>query len=748
MKNPLYKRVPRELKSDFGKYIALFLFLCLTITLVSGFLVADGSTLSAYNESFSKYNIEDGHFTLVQKADSKWLNDLEDKEDIKVYPMTYKDKPINKKHTIRIYKNRKDINKVDVMSGKLPKEDNEIAIDRLYAENNNLEIGDNLKIQNKNYKIVGLVALSDYTALFKNNTDMMFDANKFTVSVVTDKGFNKLNDNGIKYCYSWDYNHKHMTEDEINDKADDIQDEVAKTGMVTDFVKEADNTAIHFAGDDMGGDRVMFIWLLYIIMIVLAFVFAVTTRNTIEKESSVIGTLRASGYSKGELLRHYIVLPVVVTILSAIVGNICGYTFMKGYMAGMYYHSYSLPTYVTKWNGYAFVITTIVPALIIFVVNVIVLAYTLSLSPLKFLRHDLKRKKKKKAVKLPNWKFITRFRVRIILQNRSAYIMMFIGIILANVLLVFGLMMAPLLTHFKSEVMDSKIANYQYILKVPVETNTKNAEKYCVRTLENDNGEEITVYGIEEDSKYLKDKDLPTGDKEVLMASSVIEKYSLDTDTNYTLTDKYTHDKYKFKIKDSYKYPATMAVFMTRDEFNKVFDKDKDYYTGYFSNTKIKDIDESYIASTITEQDLTVMADQLDDSMGQMFIIIGGFSIMLFILVIYLLAKIVVEKNAKSISMVKILGYNDHEASKLYNTSTAIVVAISLLLSMPICNYIIKGLYFAMMQDFNGWLTYYIAPYVLPLTVVIGGLSYIVVHFIQSKKIKKIPMSQALKDME
>ena len=191
-----------------------------------------------------------------------------------------------------------------------------------------------------------------------------------------------------------------------------------------------------------------------------------------------------------------------------------------------------------------------------------------------------------------------------------------------------------------------------------------------------------------------------------------------------------------------------MAVFMTRDEFNKVFDKDKDYYTGYFSNTKIKDIDESYIASTITEQDLTVMADQLDDSMGQMFIIIGGFSIMLFILVIYLLAKIVVEKNAKSISMVKILGYNDHEASKLYNTSTAIVVAISLLLSMPICNYIIKGLYFAMMEDFNGWLTYYVAPYVLPLTVVIGGLSYIVVHFIQSKKIKKIPMSQALKDME
>lgn len=37
------KGIPRELKSDLGKYIALFLFLTLTIGFVSGFLVAGGS---------------------------------------------------------------------------------------------------------------------------------------------------------------------------------------------------------------------------------------------------------------------------------------------------------------------------------------------------------------------------------------------------------------------------------------------------------------------------------------------------------------------------------------------------------------------------------------------------------------------------------------------------------------------------------------------------------------------------------
>lgn len=49
MKNPLRKRLPRELKTEFGKYLVIFLLLVATIGLVSGFLVADGSMIIAYN---------------------------------------------------------------------------------------------------------------------------------------------------------------------------------------------------------------------------------------------------------------------------------------------------------------------------------------------------------------------------------------------------------------------------------------------------------------------------------------------------------------------------------------------------------------------------------------------------------------------------------------------------------------------------------------------------------------------------
>ena len=54
MKNPLNKRLPREIRGDFGKYLVIFLLLVLCIGFISGFLVADNSMIRAYNEGFEK----------------------------------------------------------------------------------------------------------------------------------------------------------------------------------------------------------------------------------------------------------------------------------------------------------------------------------------------------------------------------------------------------------------------------------------------------------------------------------------------------------------------------------------------------------------------------------------------------------------------------------------------------------------------------------------------------------------------
>ena len=736
------KRIPRELKSDLGKYIVLFLFLTLTIGFVSGFLVAGGSMSYAYDQSFEKYNIEDGHFTLASEIPDELLKEVEE-QDVSVYPLFYKDFDLSNEHTVRVYKIRDDVDKICLMDGEFPSKSGEIMIDRLYASNNSIEIGDKIEVDGKSYEICGFAAFSDYSALFKNHTDMMFDANKFTVAAVCDDDFDRLSDDKLKYNYAWVNRDRTLSDDEKSDKADEVKAVLGKSGLTTDFIAAINNQAIIFTGDDIGGDRVMIITMLYIIMAVIAFVFGITTRNSLDKESKTVGTLRASGFKRSELVKQYAVMPLVVTLVSAVIGNILGYTVFKNIVVNTYYHSYSLPTYETRWNSNAFVLTTVIPALIVLAVVISVLVYTLRLSPLQFLRHELTSKKKNKVIKLKRKNFISKFRLRVIFQNLSSYITLFIGVLFASVLLLFGMMMSPLLTHFKDEVINSEIAAYQYILKAPCEAD-EGAEKYAVCSLENEKGEEITVYGIEENSEYF-DENL--GKDELLLSDGFSDKYNIEPGDEIKLSEKYGDKSYTLKSTGQYKYPAALAVFMSRERFNDVFDKDDDYYSGYFSNEKL-DIDDSFVASVITRSDLTVMADQLDDSMGEMFYLLYVFAIVIYILLIYLFSKQITEKNITSISMLKILGYDGREISRIYNMTTGIVMMVSLLISLPLSYLLIKVIYYAMMIDYNGWLTLYFAPWIWPVMTAIGAACYLLVHVFQMKKINKIPLSSALKNDE
>ena len=80
---------------------------------------------------------------------------------------------------------REEINKLCIMDGALPKKDNEIVIDRMFADNNTTKTGDKLTIDGKTYTVSGLVSFSDYTTMFENNTDMMFDSVNFGVAMGT-----------------------------------------------------------------------------------------------------------------------------------------------------------------------------------------------------------------------------------------------------------------------------------------------------------------------------------------------------------------------------------------------------------------------------------------------------------------------------------------------------------------------------------------------------------------------------------
>ena len=96
--------------------------------------------------------------------------------------------------------------------------------------------------------------------------------------------------------------------------------------------------------------------------------------------------------------------------------------------------------------------------------------------------------------------------------------------------------------------------------------------------------------------------------------------------------------------------------------------------------------------------------------MGGMFELVKMFAIIMFIILVYLLTKIIIEKNSLSISMVKILGYTNGEM--------------------------------------GGWIMLKIRPQIYITMFIMSVASYGIIAALQMRKISKIPLDEALKNVE
>lgn len=904
MHNPLNKRFKRDLRSDAGKYVAIFLFIVFFIGAASGFMVADNSVAAQFKTTAEECNIEDGHLAFNVKPSNEVLSKIESQNDLKLYDLSYKEETVKKDKTLRIYKVRNEVNKECLMSGEMPTKDSEIAVDRMFADNNKITVGDSLKIKGKKYVVSGLIALPDYSALFKSNADMMFDAVGFGVAVMTDSGYNAIGNAHETINYAWKYNtpvedeetenaksellmkslenilkeydepliqaqvdslykkakpYINSLRDEfdvaekqleakyfaairkasINDTAkmakelgitekqyknlkqvledadknsddwdldsldsapkinledyktsddmdfDDMYNQIYKivdavsdaklydcsqiyrdlaslkkitdkfsiddSGIlnIKDYSAKYTNKSIMYAREDSGSDKATMMLMTYIIMVVIAFLFAVTISNTITKEANVIGTLRAMGYSKGELIRHYMFLPIAVTLAGSIVGNVLGYTVFQKVFVGVYYSNYSLPTFKMLWNMNAFWETTVVPFILMILVNFVMLTKKLKISPLNFIRGELKENGQKRLIKLPKkMPFFSKFRLRIFFQNIPSYLTLALGIFLAGVLVVFGSMYGPLLDDYANIVKENQISKYQYVMINEAESKNADAEKFCMTSLQTTDKkfmtDDVTIYGVENQSKYITEN-IPTG--EVLVSSAMAEKFGLSSGDEFTLKEQYKDKTYSFKVGGVYNYDAAITVFMNRGDYLTQFNEKSDYFNGYFSNSKLDDLNDDDIATVITEKDLTKVVTQMQVSMTEFVKVFKALGVVIFLLVMFILTKQIIEKNSKSVSMAKILGFSDIEIGKLYIIITSLVVLASLLISVPLISLALRWAFKSYIYtQMTGYIPYIVSNSCYVTMVALGIVSYAVVACLMLLKIKKTPLGEALKN--
>ena len=713
---------------------------------------ADRRAAEDYENAVGDYDLDDPYFRPVPVKVFENFNKEAD-EDL--------DGDGTRDSGIRVNINRDDIDLYCIMDGRPAETADEIMIDRMHADNRGIKTGDRISVNGEEFTVSGLAAFSNYATLHEKHTDMMFDALTFDVAMTTEEGWDRINAETM-YEYAWLYENRPADVKEEKKQSDNflkalITQAAFADNEIEDYVPEYANQAIQFAPEDFGSDKAMGGVLLNVLIIVLAFIFAITESNTIAREAPVIGTLRASGYTRRELTVNYMMAPLIVTIAGAVMGNILGYSYFKKVVVAMYYNSYSLPEYETVWTPDAFLKTTVIPVILMLVINLIIIRRKMRFSPLKFLRGDLKNSRRRKAVRLPDISFIRRFRLRIFLQNLPGYLMLFIGIGFVMIMLAMAVGMPNTLSYYQAHAGEMMLADHQVILTSDhdedgnaVTTSNPDAVKFSMEELLlviDDSEESANTYGMEPGNRYAGiPADLKDG--EVVISSALSGKFHIDPGDEIHMKDKYGYDSYDFTVADIIDFDGGIAVFMDNDSFNRIFDRDEGNYDGFFSDSEITDIDEDFIAAEVTSEDILKMAAQLDHSMGAYMLYFQYLCILLSAVLIFLLTKVIVERNEKSISMVKILGYTNSEVASLYLVTTTIVVIISEIITAFLSRIAMAEIWNNMLKRMDGYFPFVLSAQGLLRMIILVFLGYMIVMLIDFRRIRRIPMDEALKNME
>lgn len=746
MRNPLHKTLKKEFLSNRSRYISLSLVLILMISAVSGFLSVVYSAKELLLEDQIKSKVEDGQLTLQEPLDAKTREKLE-ALGLRMYEQFYTEQSIDRDTMVRVYRERRSINLATLHEGQMPKNHTEIALDRLFAEKNGYRIRDTIHMADRAFTISGLISVPDYTSLIKKNSDMMMDPIHFGIAITTDTGFQTLSDR-IFYNYSYILNDRKLNDFQKQELADEIQKICVKEKAVLRNLMTAQmNQAISFLPNDMGSDIPMMQTLLYIILLILAFIFVVISQTMIEEQAAIIGTLLASGYTRRELIHHYMLLPAILITVSAGIGNLIGYTLFPPLFTDMYYSSYCLPPLVIRLIPEALLSTTLLPFMFMMLTLYVMLKRRLRLSPLRFLRKDLRRQRSRRYVPLHGSSFLQRFRIRIILQNKGSYLVLFLGIIFASFLFMFALIMTPSMEHYIQESEASIRCNYQYLLKAFVQAD---GEKVTLHSLKADYAAgnlklDVMLYGLKPHSDYYTDMTLSTDPKSLVISSDFAAKMSLQTGDSITLRNPYRDKSYSFTIQDIYPYNAGFSAYMPREQLNKLLGEGRTYFNGYLSNQPL-DIEDAYIQSTLTRSDIVKIGEQLTQTFSQLIPILTFVSVVIYLVVLYILTRLVIDRNAIHMSFLKIMGYTAKEIRSLYLHATTCVVICSLLAALPLCSIALRYLMKFAFMKFTGYLTVYIPLYVFLLVFATGLIAYLFIKAMLTRRIEQLELGSALKE--
>lgn len=836
MQKVLRKRIWRDFKSNLPRYLALSLLIILAMYLVVSLVGAAETIIRGSENADSRQCVEDGDFSLFVPMKDEEMEDLE-ADGVTIEPQFYMDYEIDEDHTIRIFANRDEINKINLVKGTLAKKENELVVERQFAEKNDISAGDVITFGGREFTVTGIGTTPDYDNVLKSLGDTGCDCLHFGTGFVAADVYDTLRaeEKSIKseeYYYAYRLNGA-MTDDELKDrlekleftsgdvedpffqeywdrtmgKKDDLTDGIqelldgakelkelkafedgiieytdgtkeAEDGsnelldgiqelkdetddMIDDifsedaqnlmtFVKAGDNARIQAASGDQELYRSVGTIAGAILLILISYVLSVFVVHSIDQESAVIGALYALGVKRKNLMAHYVTLPTVITFVSGLIGTLLGYSSL-GVPIQMQdcYNYYSLPDLDVIYMPYLFIYGIVVPPVISIIVNSLVIRKRLSKPVLTMIRNEQK-VGNGKDIKLGNMSFMNLFKIRQMLrESRTGFTVVF-GMFVSLLLAMMSLEIYTYCANVNRDYVNDTKYEYMYTYKYPTEEVPEGGYEAYAKTLKKKiygYNFDITVMGLTENNPFF-DVDLSDSSSKVAISSSIAYKYGLDVGDTLTLKDDEADKIYAFEIASVAQYAPSFMVFMPYDKALELFDEPEDYFNVVFSDHAL-DVETGRLYATTTKTDVKKAAGIFSDIMQGMILTIGGVSVLIFIVVMYLMMKVMIDRSSFNIALIKIFGYRNKEVKKMYLDGNFYIITIGALISIPLTKWIMDVAYepafvpniaCGIDKSFPFWMYLAIFAGILIL--------YFIINHLLIRRIRKMVPAEVLKNRE
>lgn len=750
--NILKKRILRDLRSDLVRYIALAFMIVLCMYIILSVVGAAYTIKEGSKQHAMQMHLEDGQFTTFVPLKSGELDDLQ-ADGLQIEEHFYLDYE-TAGSTLRVFKNREHIDRIDVLTGRIAKASDEVLLERRYCEEQGIQTGDAIDIGGHSFTVTGIGTIPDYDAPYKSLSDAAVDSVTFGPAFVTADTYEMLLREGKsakaeEYVYAYRFTNpvtdvakegRHVADardDKIKEKLQDLSFDpnnvndpefkkywFRQTGMMGFLFKPGDT----FMGDDVFGDdfgnltqflpasdnmrilaaasdvEISFSTCLFagvILLVLFTYIISVFVVHNIDRESAVIGTLYAMGVKKNELIFHYLTLPVLVTGVSGVIGTLVGFSpiGIPWQMADSYAY-YSVPDLDIMIPAYLWVYGLIMPPLCAFVVNWFVIHKKCSQPVLRLLQHERTvavksaggtRKYKSRSTKK---NFARRFSMQQIIRGRRAVVGLVAGLFISLLLVMLSVDTAMLCSHIKEDYKNDTKYQYMYMIKYPDEKPPAEGVACYVKGLKKERlgyNLDVTVLGTTEDNPYFHAK-APKGGRDVVISTAMAQKYKLDVGDDVVLNDTEKDRSYVFRVVGTTKYATSFYVFMDIDDARELFGEEENYYNVVFSDHKL-DIPSGKVYGVTTKADIVKAGGVFVEIMKSMIIMMIVISALIFAIEMYLMVRVMIDREAFGISLMKIFGWRMKEIRKLYLNGSFVAVAAAAAVLLPVSKFLVNQLF-------------------------------------------------------